>query len=149
MHRKYSLLISIRKIGKSYQYSFDVAKVNGKRKRITKSGFKTKSKATNSGIKALNEYRTMGHYFKEEDISFSDYLDYWMAFTLAFLTSCYTGLRTGEVFSLSWEDIDFDNRVIHVRNNIYDKPKDDKGRWFIIYIVSYMYNSIIKIYIFP
>lgn len=243
--------VSVRKIGKAYQYSFDVAKVNGKRKRITKSGFKTKSEAINSGIKALNEYRTMGHYFKEEDISFSDYLDYWMekyckvnlkyntyskyntiiekylkpslgyfkltsltsvklnsfivelceknkysrayfsnilkvlkgafreatdvfgfikynptltlrlprideeykevkhvysqeeidkilnrfkdnpTFTLAFLTSCFTGLRTGEVFALSWNDIDFENRIIHVNNNIYDKPKDNKGRWYI------------------
>ena len=243
--------VSVRKIGKAYQYSFDVAKVNGKRKRITKSGFKTKSEAINSGIKALNEYRTIGHYFKEEDISFSDYLDYWMekyckvnlkyntyskyntiiekylkpslgyfkltaltsvklnsfivelcekhkysrayfsnilkvlkgafreatdvfgfikynptltlrlprideeykevkhvysqeeidkilnrfkdnpTFTLAFLTSCFTGLRTGEVFALSWNDIDFENRIIHVNNNIYDKPKDSKGRWYI------------------
>lgn len=52
-------------------------------------------------------------------------------FTLAFLTACYTGLRTGEVFALTWNDIDFDNRIINVKHNIYAKNKDDKGKWFI------------------
>lgn len=28
-------------------------------------------------------------------------------FTCAFLTACYTGMRTGEVCALTWEDIDF------------------------------------------
>lgn len=32
-------------------------------------------------------------------------------FISAFLTACYTGMRTGEVFALTWEDIDLDNRV--------------------------------------
>ena len=35
-------MISIRKRGNVYQYCFDAGKVNGKRKQITKSGFKTK-----------------------------------------------------------------------------------------------------------
>ena len=38
-------MISIRKRGKVYQYCFEVGKVNGKRKQITKSGFKTKNEA--------------------------------------------------------------------------------------------------------
>ena len=37
-------MISIRKRGNVYQYCFDIGKVNGKRKQITKSGFKTKKK---------------------------------------------------------------------------------------------------------
>ena len=52
-------------------------------------------------------------------------------FTCAFITSCFTGMRTGEVCSLTWDDIDFENRVIKVRHTVYDKPKDDKGRWYI------------------
>ena len=52
-------------------------------------------------------------------------------FTCAFLTSCYTWMRTGEVFALTWDDIDFENGTISIKHNIYDKPKDDKGRWFI------------------
>ena len=52
-------------------------------------------------------------------------------FTCAFLTSCYTGMRTGEVFALTWEDIDLENGTISIKHNVYDKPKDAKGRWFI------------------
>lgn len=36
-------MVSVRKRGKVYQYQFDVAPINGKRKRVTKSGFKTKA----------------------------------------------------------------------------------------------------------
>ena len=36
-------MISIRKRGNSYQYCFDIGKVNGKRKQMTKCGFRTKS----------------------------------------------------------------------------------------------------------
>ena len=38
-------MISIRKRGRVYQYCFEAGKVNGKRKQITKSGFRTKNKA--------------------------------------------------------------------------------------------------------
>ena len=243
--------VNIRKRGKVYQYSFEIAKVNGKRKQITKSGYRTKSEAQEAGTKAYNEYLNTGLKFKENDISYSDYLDYWLenyckinlkyntiqtyttiiekylkpslgiyrlatltsvtlnsfiadlctkhdfsrsyfanilkvlkgtfrdacniygfikynpaltlrlpkmekekddikhlytqdeidkilerfkdndTFTCAFLTSCYTGLRTGEVFALSWNDIDFEKGIISVGHNVYDKPKDEKGRWFI------------------
>ncbi len=34
--------VNIRKRGKVYQYQFEAASVDGKRKQITKSGFKTK-----------------------------------------------------------------------------------------------------------
>ena len=53
------------------------------------------------------------------------------AFTCSFLTSCFTGMRTGEVFALTWNDIDLDNQIIHIKHSIYDKNKDDKGRWYI------------------
>lgn len=52
-------------------------------------------------------------------------------FTCAFLTSCYTGMRTGEVFALTWNDIDLKNCTIHIRHNVYDKKKDEKGKWFL------------------
>ena len=52
-------------------------------------------------------------------------------FTCAFITSCFTGMRTGEVCSLTWDDIDFTNRVINVKHTVYDKPDDGKGRWYI------------------
>lgn len=52
-------------------------------------------------------------------------------FTCVFLTSCYTGMRTGEVCGLTWDDIDFEKETINIQHNVYDKPKDGKGRWYI------------------
>ena len=243
--------VTIQKRGKYYQYKFEVAKVDGKRKFINKSGIGTKDKAIKAGNIAYTEYLNTGLVFKEKEISFSDYLDYWYenycevnlkyntrrtyktimdkylkpeigkyrlssltsvklnsfitelcnkynfkkayynnilkvlkncfriatdvygfirynpaltlklpkiedsndfqkhlynkneinmilerfkdddAFTCAFITSCFTGMRTGEVCSLTWEDIDFKNRVINVKHTVYDKPDDGKGRWYI------------------
>ena len=37
--------VNVRKRGKVYQYQFEAASVDGKRKQITKSGFKTKKEA--------------------------------------------------------------------------------------------------------
>lgn len=243
--------VNIKKRGKVYQYQFEIAAVDGKRKWITKSGYKTKAEALEDGNKAYTEYLNAGVPFKECKISYSDYLDYWLnnycksnlkyntiqtystiirkyikadlgmyrlstitsvrlntfiteicekydfsptyfknilkvlkgsfrdacnlygfikynpaltirlpklnkeredikhlytqeeidiilnrfknndTFTCAFLTSCFTGMRTGEVCALTWDDIDFENEIISVSHNVYDKPKDKKGRWFI------------------
>ncbi len=43
------------KRGSVYQYQFEIAKVGGKRKYISKSGFKTKAIAREEGLKAYNE----------------------------------------------------------------------------------------------
>lgn len=242
--------VTIQKRGNFYQYKFEIAKVDGKRKFLSKSGFKTKSEAEKEGILAYNEYLNTGNSFSASDMSYSDFLDYWLenycyinlkyhtieeysniiknhikpnigyfrlsqitrstlqefinkiyvnksfsknflnnikkvikgsftyayekdfikvnpaiglklpkydippkdpahiftneeinlildrfkdddTFTCAFITSCFTGMRTGEVCSLTWDDIDFENRVIKVRHTVYDKPKDDKGRCYI------------------
>ena len=56
-------MISIRKSGKVYQYKFEIASIDGKRKFKNKSGFATKSEAKKAGIIAYNEYLT-GHSFK-------------------------------------------------------------------------------------
>ena len=49
-------MVNVRKRGNFYQYQFEVAPINGKRKQVTKSGFKTKAEAEKAGIKAYNEY---------------------------------------------------------------------------------------------
>ena len=243
--------LCIKKRGKYYQYQFEIAPQDGKRKWKTKSGFRTKAKAIEEGPHALTEYLNAGVPFEECKISYGDYLNYWInnycksnlkyntiqtyktlirkyikpelgmyrlssitsvklncfitelvdkhdfskayfknvlkvikgsfrdacnlygfikynpaltlrlpkieedeedikhlytqeeidrilkrfekneTFTCAFLTACYTGMRTGEVFALTWDDIDLDKRIISVKHSVYDKPKDEKGRWYI------------------
>lgn len=70
--------ITVTKRGKVYQYRFEIASVNGKRKWVSKSGFITSKEAKKAGIIAYNEYNQTGHNFKPSSMSFSDYLDYWM-----------------------------------------------------------------------
>ena len=48
--------VNVRKRGKVYQYQFEAASVDGKRKQITKSGFKTKKESEIESTKAYNEY---------------------------------------------------------------------------------------------
>ena len=60
-----------------------------------------------------NEINLILKRFKDDD-----------TFTCAFITCCFTGMRTGEVCSLTWDDIDFKNKVINVKHTVYDKPDD-------------------------
>lgn len=69
--------INVRKRGQKWQYQFEAAKVKGKRKQITKSGFNTKKEALEAGVKALAEYNDLGIHFEPSEISVSDYFDYW------------------------------------------------------------------------
>lgn len=48
--------VTVQKRGKYYQYKFEIAKVDGKRKFLSKSGFKTKNEALMAGMKAYDEY---------------------------------------------------------------------------------------------
>lgn len=70
--------VSIQKRGKVYQYKFEISSIDGKRKFINKSGFKTKAEAEKEGIIAYNEYINTGHKFVPNNMSYSDYLDYWI-----------------------------------------------------------------------
>ncbi len=70
--------LNTRKRGKTWQYQFEAAKVDGKRKQITKSGFKTQKEALEAGTIALAEYNNSGLHFEPSEISMSDYLDYWL-----------------------------------------------------------------------
>ena len=40
-------------------------------------------------------------------------------------------MRTGEVFALTWDDIDLDNRIIKVNKTVYAKDKEENGRWYL------------------
>jgi integrase len=54
-----------------------------------------------------------------------------------YLTTIYTGMRRGEVLGLRWQDIDFDNNIIYVRQSLqevkkvgltFKEPKSGKSR---------------------
>lgn len=76
-------------------------------------------------------------------------------FICAFLTACYTGMRTGEVFALTWSDIDLDNRIIKINKTVYAKDKEANGRWYLgtaktigsyreVYICDTLYSFLLK-----
>lgn len=71
-------MVNVRKRGKVYQYQFEIASIEGKRKYMNKSGFLTKADALKEGIIAYNKYMQTGHSFSPNTMSYSDYLDYWM-----------------------------------------------------------------------
>jgi len=62
----------------SWQYRFELAKVDGKRRYATKAGFKTKEEAEKAGNLALAEYLRAGKHFEPSEMSVADYLDYWV-----------------------------------------------------------------------
>lgn len=61
-----------------YEYAFEIASVDGKRKRKTKSGFKTKKEAREAGKLAQQAYEQVGQAVEPSDMSFSDFLDQWI-----------------------------------------------------------------------
>ena len=62
-----------------------------------------------------------------------------------FLTACFTGMRTGEVCALTWDNIDFKKRIINIEHNVYSKVKDEKGKWFLG--TTKTINGVRKVYI--
>ena len=70
--------INARKRGKKWEYYFEIAKMDGKRKRISKGGFNTKAEAVSEGVKAMHEYQTAGTVNTPSELSMHDYLNYWI-----------------------------------------------------------------------
>lgn len=64
-------------------------------------------------------------------------------------------MRTGEVFALTWDDIDLDNRIIKINKTVYAKYKEENGRWYLgttktigshreVYICDTLYSLLFK-----
>lgn len=62
----------------SYEYRFEIASENGRRKQYTKRGFKSKAEAKRAGIKAQQLYEHTGQVLQSADLSYADFLDIWM-----------------------------------------------------------------------
>lgn len=69
--------INTRKRGDKWEYRFEIAPANGKRRQKSKGGFKTKKEALEAGTKALNEYNNSGFVQDPVNMSVSDYFDLW------------------------------------------------------------------------
>lgn len=67
-----------RKRGKTWYYYFDLGKVNGKRQKKEKGGFKTQKEAEAALIKAMAEYNSSGSVFEPSEITVADHLDQWL-----------------------------------------------------------------------
>lgn len=61
-----------------YEYAFEIASVDGKRKRKTKSGFKTKREAREAGKLAQQAYENVGLPIEPSEMSVADFLDQWI-----------------------------------------------------------------------
>lgn len=66
-----------RKRGSTWEWSFEGAKIDGKRNPISKGGYRTKAEALTAGTQAKAEYDNAGRAFTPSAVSVSDYLDYW------------------------------------------------------------------------
>ena len=85
-----------------YVVSFKDVKGKLNKVEVSEKVYRVFDKFELQDIKELNEYEidTILNRFKDNE-----------TFTCAFLTSCYTGMRTGEVFALTWDDIDLENGI--------------------------------------
>lgn len=62
----------------SWQYRFETAKVDGKRRYASKAGFRTKEEAEKAGTIAMAEYQRAGKHFEPSEMSVADFLDFWL-----------------------------------------------------------------------
>ena len=69
--------ITTRKRGNTWEYSFEIASINGKRKRKSKGGFRTKKECLEAGTQAKAEYDNSGIITEKGSMSVSDWLDFW------------------------------------------------------------------------
>lgn len=67
----------------------------------------------------------------------------------SFLTTYYTGLRVPEVYRLTWDNIDFENKTLTVDKNIIRKNKDGLSKRYNIAkghsTIMTTYNIYVKI----
>lgn len=66
------------KSGIVWQYRFEIGSIDGKRQWESKSGFFSKKEAVEAGKKAQQIYENTGRLIKHSEITYSDFLDYWM-----------------------------------------------------------------------
>jgi integrase len=69
---------SVRKKGDTWYYSFELASVKGKRKRVERKGGPTKKEALKALRAAISDYESRGRVMGQDGGSVADYMDYWL-----------------------------------------------------------------------
>lgn len=67
-------------------------------KYINKSGFKTRAEAHKEGVITYNKYYNVGKKIQTQDMSYSDFLDYWLD-TYSNLNCKYVTILTGGIYN--------------------------------------------------
>lgn len=72
-----------------------------------------------------NNFKEVNYITKEEFEKFISVIedDMWKTW---FITSWYTGCRKSELRALTWNNIDFNQNYIHIKNNLNDRSKSKK-----------------------
>ena len=65
------------KHGKTYEYRFEIASVNGERKWCSKCGFLSAEEAKKAGVEAWKKYCLCGLEGRPSDMSYADFWDDW------------------------------------------------------------------------
>lgn len=63
---------SVRKKGATWSYRIDLGKINGKRKQIERSGFKTEKEANFALSEVINEYGKTGTFIENKKVTFQE-----------------------------------------------------------------------------
>lgn len=75
---------SVRKRGEKWYYSYELATIDGKRKRVERVGGRTKKEAQDALRKAINDYQEKGRHQDEKGMSIDDLLRKWLDEYVAF-----------------------------------------------------------------
>lgn len=62
----------------NWEYSFEIASIDKKRKRISKAGFSTKAEANKAGVIALSQYEQGGGTIQPSEMSCHDFWNIWL-----------------------------------------------------------------------
>jgi len=74
--------VTARRRGTYWEYRFDLATVDGKRKQHSKSGFRTKTEAMKAGNAALAKYNRGGEVSEPSGMSLADWMHRWLETTV-------------------------------------------------------------------
>ena len=62
----------------TWEYRFELARINGKRQQKSKGGFKTKKDALKAGLEAQRQYENGDEYIAASEMSVADLFDKWL-----------------------------------------------------------------------